>query len=127
MPRRDWVHPHDSGDGDGGRSPAPEVRRDWRSEGGGGLHGRGDAGGALLRLGRGRRLRRCVWLGRSLRLSGRLRGRWRRVRVELVDELYIKDQVGLGRDYRATLFSISELVGNEETALAAHVHTFETL
>lgn len=60
-------------------------------------------------------------------MSGRLRGQWGRVRVELVDELYIKDQVGLGRDYRATLFSISELVGNEETAPAAHVHTFETL
>jgi len=72
-------------------------------------------------------LRRRVWLGRGRRLSGRLRRRWRRAWVELVDELYIKDQVGLGRDYRAALLSISELVGNEETALTANVHAFEAL
>ena len=45
--RCDRVHPYDSGDGHGRGSAAEGVRRDRRSEGGSGLHGRGDEGWAV--------------------------------------------------------------------------------
>jgi len=55
------------------------------------------------------------------------RRRWR-VRVVLVDELNIEDQVGLWRNHRrATFLAIGELVGDEEAALATDTHAFEAL
>ena len=51
--------------------------------------------------------------------------RLRRRGVFYVDEFYVEDQVGFGGDLVAAFFSVGELIGDEQTALAADAHSFE--
>ncbi len=61
----------------------------------------------------------CGWRRRDLH---------RRIGVALGDELDVEDEVGLCGDHRRPAErSVSQLVGNEEAALATHVHAFEAL
>ena len=45
--------------------------------------------------------------------------------VGLADQLDVEDELGLGRDGRLALAAVGELIGDEETTLAADVHAVE--